>query len=29
MINGAIPQLKMLRYAKGYTQQALADAAGI
>lgn len=29
MVCGGVPQLKMLRYAKGYTQQALADAAGI
>ncbi|MEA4882999.1 MAG: helix-turn-helix domain-containing protein [Clostridia bacterium] len=29
MMCGGVPQLKMLRYAKGYTQEALADAAGI
>ena len=29
MVCGGVPQLKMLRYAKGYTQQVLADAAGI
>ncbi len=29
MICGGVPRLKMLRYARGYTQQVLADAAGI